>query len=73
MTHAYDALVQNEFHGLHLQQPNEVAVLADSLLPSNLHSSLTLGQDFAIVCCVLIALRIFVFFELVWQVRCHRL
>ena len=73
MTHAYNALVQNEFRGLSLYQPGGVAVPADSLLPSNLHSGLSLGQDFAVVCCVLLGLRVIVFFELVWQKRCHRL
>ena len=73
MTHAYNALVQNEFSGLTLYQPNSLAVPATSLLPSNLDSSLSLGQDFAVVCCVLLGLRVLVFFELVWQRRCHRL
>ena len=73
VTRAYDALLANEFRDLRLVAADGSLVPGLANLPANLRSSLSLGQDFAIVLGALAGLRLLVFCELLWVARTHRL
>ena len=73
VTHAYNALLLNEFQGLQLRDDLGGLVPALPELPANLQSRLSKAQDVAILLSALVLLRGASFAVLVWVARARRL
>ena len=65
-TYGYSALVKNEFHGLELQSADDGYDIpnAESLIPANIQTTLSLADNAGVLIAILIGLRTILYIQM---------